>query len=49
MLAAIQDPEAIRAILNCLNLPVRAPPLAPARRDPAELELEFGDFPVYDL
>ncbi len=27
-LAVIQDPEAIRAILKCLNLPPRPPPLA---------------------
>jgi hypothetical protein len=34
VIAAIEDPRAIRAILECLSLPVRAPPLAPAR--PAE-------------
>jgi hypothetical protein len=45
-LAAIQDPEAVRAILDCLNLPSRAPPLAPARREPAELELAFGELPI---
>ena len=31
ILAAIQTPEAIRAILDHLGLPSRAPPLAPAR------------------
>jgi hypothetical protein len=31
VLAAIQTPEAIRAILDHLGLPSRAPPLAPAR------------------
>ena len=46
--ATVQDPEAICAILNCLNLPSRASPLAPARREPAELELESGDVPVCD-
>jgi hypothetical protein len=29
VLAAIQTPEAIRAILECLNLPARPPPIAP--------------------
>ena len=48
LLAAIQDPEAIRAILDCLNLPSRAPPLAPARRDPTEPELGFEDLPIYN-
>lgn len=31
ILAAIHPPEATRAILECLGLPTRAPPLAPAR------------------
>jgi hypothetical protein len=31
ILAAIHPPEATRAILGCLGLPSRAPPLAPAR------------------
>jgi hypothetical protein len=30
ILAAIHSPEAIRAILDCLGLPARAPPIAPA-------------------
>jgi len=30
ILAAIHSPEAIRAILECLGLPTRAPPIAPA-------------------
>ena len=30
ILAAIHAPEAIRAILDCLGLPTRAPPIAPA-------------------
>ena len=33
ILAAIQPPETTSAILACIGLPVRAPPLAPARRD----------------
>jgi len=48
LLAVIQDPEVIQAILKCLNLPSRAPPLAPARREPTELELDFGELPTYD-
>lgn len=32
ILAAIHPPETAAAILACLVLPVRAPPLAPARR-----------------
>ncbi len=48
VLAAIIEPEAIRAILDCLNLPSRAPPLAPAGREPEEFELDFGEPPLYD-
>lgn len=33
ILAAIQPPETGSAIVACLGLPVRAAPLAPARRD----------------
>jgi len=29
ILAAIQSPDAIRAILECLDLPPRPPPIAP--------------------
>ena len=35
ILAAIQTPEAIRAILDHLGLPSRAPPLSPARPVPS--------------
>jgi hypothetical protein len=35
ILAAIHSPESIRRILECLGLPSRAPPIAPA-----ELEAE---------
>jgi hypothetical protein len=43
ILAAIHPPEATRAILECLGLPARAPPVAPAAvlSDQAA-ELEFG-------
>jgi len=33
ILATIHPPETASAILACMGLPVRAPPLAPARRD----------------
>ena len=36
ILAAIHDPTAVQAILECLDLPSRPPPTAPARPDPAE-------------
>jgi hypothetical protein len=42
ILAAIYPPKATRAILECLELPSRAPPVAPAQpeeneaREPAE-------------
>ena len=39
ILAAIQSPDAIRKILDCLGLPSRAPPIRPPMpRDQAELE-----------
>jgi hypothetical protein len=40
ILAAIHRPEAIRAILDCLGLPSRAPPQAPAAEG---LEPEWPD------
>ena len=33
IIATIQQSDATRAILECLGLPVRAPPLMPARRE----------------
>ena len=33
ILAAIEDPAVAREILDCLGLPSRPPPLAPARRN----------------
>jgi hypothetical protein len=38
VLAAIHAPEATRKILECLGLPCRAPPVAPARRNSILLE-----------
>lgn len=51
VLAAIHPPEATQAILTCLALPARAPPLRAARIDdaseeapdpPLGVEAEFG-------
>ena len=33
ILAAIEDPSVARKILDCLGLPSRPPPVAPARRN----------------
>ena len=45
ILCAVNPPEAIRKILACLGMPIRAPPIAPARIE------EWGDgaedTPVY--
>jgi len=49
ILAAIHSPEAIRAILECLGLPSRAPPIAPAALDPETDGIEHMDFdPDYE-
>ena len=45
ILAAIHSHEAIRAILECLDLPSRAPPIAPAApeadNDGVDLDLDL--------
>ena len=38
LIAAIEDPMVARRILECLELPARAPPLAPAAADAPDLE-----------
>ncbi len=43
ILAAIQPPEPTVAILACLGLPVRAPPIAPAQPDDAEPAAHWAD------
>jgi len=44
ILAAIDQPEVVRAILECLGLSSRAPPLAPASLpEPTNLELGFEE------
>jgi hypothetical protein len=44
LLATIHPPEATRAILECLGLPARAPPTAPAR--PEDELADGGDMGV---
>jgi hypothetical protein len=44
ILAAIDQPEVIRAILSCLGLSSRAPPLTPAPSpEPTDLDLGFEE------
>ena len=44
LVAAIEDPDVARKILECLDLPARAPPLAPAAAEgSAWQESELGD------
>ncbi len=44
ILAAIDQPEVARAILDCLGLSSRAPPLTPASPpEPTDLELGFEE------
>jgi len=41
LLAAIQPPDVTQAILDCLELPSRAPPIAPAVQDAEEWAADF--------
>ena len=43
MIAAIEDPDVARKILECLKLPARAPPLEPAAASGALLEPDAPD------
>jgi hypothetical protein len=44
IVAAIDQPEVIRRILDCLDLRSRAPPLTPAPpSEPTDLELGFEE------
>jgi hypothetical protein len=44
LLAAIEDPDVARKILECLDLPARAPPLQPAPSSAAlGAEADFAD------
>jgi hypothetical protein len=47
ILATIHPPETTSAILACIGLPVRASPLAPARRDDG-FEDEAADIAAAD-
>ena len=46
LLAAIQPPDVTQAILDCLDLPSRAPPTAAAVPDPDAVEEWPGGFEV---
>jgi hypothetical protein len=48
LIAAIEDPMVARRILDCLELPARAPPLAPAAADAPDLTLGPGLGPDQD-
>ena len=43
ILAAIHPPEAAGAILKCLGLPTRPPPLDPSRLPPQPDDFDFAD------
>ncbi len=45
LIGAIHPPEAIRAILDCLALPSRAPPPAPPVPDPEPWPVDFDASP----
>jgi len=52
-IAAIEDPMVARKILECLKLPARSPPLAPAKADalgpgPDDNDWFFDQSPVHD-
>jgi hypothetical protein len=54
LIAAIEDPAVARKILECLDLPARAPPLEPASVDDGpdqayqEAAWQFDQTPAYD-
>ena len=53
LIAAIEDPMVARKILECLKLPARSPPLAPAEADipdwgPDDNDSFFDQSPAYD-
>ena len=48
LLAVIESAEAIRAILDCLGLPSRDPPLAAAEPEALALELGFEQLQAFD-
>lgn len=37
-LAAVHSPDTTTAMLDCLGLPSRAPPVAPAQREPVTID-----------
>ena len=44
LIAAIEDPTVAAKILECLELPARAPPLVPATADAPDLGLHEDDW-----
>ena len=44
LIAAIEDPMVARKILECLKLPARAPPVAPAVTDAPDLGPDENDW-----
>ena len=50
LLAAIEDPAVARKILECLDLPARAPPLRPAPNAPTWHETDaWAEQPAWDF
>jgi hypothetical protein len=50
-IAAIEDPDVARKILECMKLAARAPPLEPAAADtpdPGKDDWHFDQSPVHD-
>ncbi len=43
LIAAIEDPAVARAILECMDLPARAPPTAEASGEPRESTPDFDE------
>ena len=43
LLASIEDPAVARAILECLDLPARAPPIGTARGEPTATTPNLGE------
>ncbi len=44
LVASVDRPDAIRAILDCVGLPARPPPLSPAR-EPEQAWLDWAGGP----
>ena len=42
VIAAIEDPETVQKILNCLALPSKPPPVSPARNEHPPIPHDFA-------